>query len=34
MYSGRIIRCGEPREILENPENEVVKKIIAQYVCY
>lgn len=29
MYSGRIIQCGEPKEILENPRNEVVKKLIA-----
>lgn len=29
MYFGRIIQCGEPKEILENPRNEVVKKLIA-----
>ncbi|MEM2320846.1 MAG: ABC transporter ATP-binding protein [Candidatus Bathyarchaeia archaeon] len=29
MYSGKIIQCGKPEEILEKPRNEIVKKIIA-----
>ncbi|MEM2272877.1 MAG: ABC transporter ATP-binding protein [Candidatus Bathyarchaeia archaeon] len=29
MYSGRIIQFGKPEEILREPRNEIVKKIIA-----
>lgn len=29
MYSGKIIQCGNPEEILREPKNEIVKKIIA-----
>ncbi|MEM1673573.1 MAG: ABC transporter ATP-binding protein [Candidatus Bathyarchaeia archaeon] len=29
MYLGKIIQCGKPKEILENPKNEVIKRLIA-----
>ena len=29
MYSGKIIQCATPRSILENPRNELVRKLIA-----
>ncbi|MEM1585858.1 MAG: ABC transporter ATP-binding protein [Candidatus Bathyarchaeia archaeon] len=29
MYSGRIIQCSKPEEILRKPKNEIVKKLIA-----
>jgi ABC-type sugar transport system ATPase subunit len=29
MYLGRIIQCGKPEEILKEPKNEVVKRLVA-----
>lgn len=34
MYSGKIIQCGKPEEILEKPRNEIVKKIIAPIIYF
>jgi len=29
MYSGKIIQCDTPKNILKNPKNELVRKLIA-----
>lgn len=29
MYSGKIMQCGEPEEILRKPKNDIVKRLIA-----
>jgi len=35
MYSGKIIQCDPPQSVLENPKNELVRKLIApMYVLW
>lgn len=34
MYSGKIVQCGKPNEIMEKPQNEIVKKIIASVYVF